>query len=71
MVKIASNTEGINIMVLIVGELKAVVHYCVFNQKEDFSIKGEGFTQLSITKAASKATTILGEDNKAVGKNER
>jgi poly(beta-D-mannuronate) lyase len=58
-------------MVLIVGEPKAVIHHCIVNQKEDFSIKGEGFKQFDITKDASKEKTILGDDNKAVGKNEQ
>lgn len=55
-------------MVLIVGEPKAVVHHCVFNQKEDFSIKAEGFKQFDITKDAGTDKIILGDDKTTVGK---
>lgn len=60
-----SNSRGIK-MLLTVGEPNAVVHHCVFNQKEDFSIKGEGFSQSNISKEEGK--TILGDDNTLIGK---
>ncbi len=64
---IFDNSMGIKIG-LIVGEPKAVIHHCVFNQKEDFTIKGEGFKQYEITKNASTDKIILGDDKTAIGK---
>jgi poly(beta-D-mannuronate) lyase len=64
---IFSDCQGINIG-LIVGEPKAVVHHCVFNQKDDFMVKGEGFKQFDITKNVPTDKIILGDDNKAIGK---
>ncbi|MEZ4903364.1 MAG: chondroitinase-B domain-containing protein [Spirosomataceae bacterium] len=64
---IFSNSRGIN-MVMTVGEPKAEVHHCIFNQKEDFSIKGDGFSQNNISKEAPEGKTILGDDKTAIGK---
>lgn len=64
---IFSNSRGIN-MVMTVGEPKAEVHHCIFNQKEDFTIKGEGFSQNNISKEVPEGKTILGDDKTAIGK---
>ncbi len=60
-----SNSKCIK-MSLSVGEPKAVVHHCILNQKEDFSIKGEGFSQNNISKEEGKA--ILGDDKTVIGR---
>lgn len=64
---IFSDSQGIHIG-LIVGEPKTVVHHCIFNQKEDFMVKGDGFKQFNITKNVPMDKIILGDDNKAIGK---
>jgi poly(beta-D-mannuronate) lyase len=53
-------------MVMTVGEPTAVAHHCVFNQKEDFTIKGEGFSQHDITHDAA-GKIIMGDDKTAIG----
>ncbi len=53
-------------MVMTVGEPTAIAHHCIFNQKEDFTIKGEGFSQHDITHDAA-GKTILGDDKTAIG----
>jgi poly(beta-D-mannuronate) lyase len=62
-----TDSQGIN-MVLIVGEPKATIHHCIFNQTEDVTVKGEGFKQFEITKNAGADKTVLGDDTKAIGR---
>lgn len=64
---IFTNGKGVK-MTLTVGEPKAVVHHCLFNQKDDFNITGEGFSQHNISKETAEGKTILGDDNSAIGK---
>ena len=61
-----SNSQGIK-MTMTVGEPTAVVHHSVFNQKEDFTIKGEGFSQNNISKEVPAGSVILGDDKTPVG----
>ncbi len=63
---IFSNGKGIK-MTFTVGEPKAVVHHCLFNQKDDFNITGEGFSQHNNSKATAEGKTILGDDNTEIG----
>lgn len=55
-------------MLMTVGEPKAIAHHCIFNQKDDFSIKGEGFKQSDIIKNTEAGKQILGDDKTTIGK---